>query len=207
MYLPWAVDEFQSIILMVGWWTVRWRACTHTPRHQGCVCVLNFNIQVNLQRNLHYTLILQIHRYICMKNTSAKQNKEWEEVSLIHFSPRSWVWHGRCQTEPSAPGREAPAETEYKDSVVTFQLPFTWHFTLEKLWSKHSILVPSFLMLLFDIKESKSMTMTIINCHKKALLDVQTLSSDVWPSSPEYYLWLICKIEVESSGDRCNNGV
>ena len=62
-------------------------------------------------------------------------------------------------------------------------------------------------MLLFDIKESKSMTMTIINCHKKALLDVQTLSSDVWPSSPEYYLWLICKIEVESSGDRRNNGV
>ena len=64
-----------------------------------------------------------------------------------------------------------------------------------------------FSTLLFDIKESKSMTMTIINCHKKALLDVQTLSSDVWPSSPEYYLWLICKIEVESSGDRCNNGV
>ena len=58
-----------------------------------------------------------------------------------------------------------------------------------------------FSTLLFDIKESKSMTMTIINCHKKALLDVQTLSS--WLDPPTCLRGLICRIHASLSKQWC----
>ena len=147
MYLPWAVDEFQSIILMVGWWTVRWRACTHTPRHQGCVCVLNFNIQLYLHRALHYTLTLQIHMYICMKNTSAKQNKEWEEVSLLHFSPRSWVlsvtqalpdW--ALHPRPRGPGNRQNIKTESCNISTSIYMTFYSRKVVIKTFFSSSII-------------------------------------------------------------------
>ena len=128
------------------------------------------------------------------------------------LSPRPSFWFSRAPLpHPQAPTarlRYNISDGKYRDFIVTFQPPFTWHFTLKKVLIKtqlFSLFIQGtpllFSKLLFDIKESKSMTMTIINCHKKALLDVQTLSS--WLDPPACLRGLICRFHVSMSKQWC----